>query len=133
MSQTNGLGFLEPLPNSCPPENLTTPTEPVLWRLLRNSAHTAADFDSQRKRLSNHKYPDECLARSVSLMTSLAACRAAVKSPRMAKMKFTHAVEVPYDPNHGVWHKDLSTHVNWWPYSGVNPTQIAGKVEDLNG
>lgn len=133
MSPTNGFDFLEPLPTSCPPEKVVTPTEPVLWRLLRTSAHTAEDFDSQRKRLSSHKYPDECLARSVSLMTSLAACRAAVKSPRMVKMKFTHAVEVPCDPGLGVWHKDQPTHVNWWPYLTVSPTGIAGRVEDLNG
>ncbi|WP_139197741.1 hypothetical protein [Pseudomonas sp. NFACC05-1] len=133
MSPTNGFDFLEPLPDSCPPENVNTPTEPVLWRLLRASVHTAEDFDSQRKRLSNHKYPDECLARSVSLMTSLAACRAAVKSPLMAKMKFTHAVEIPCDPKLGVWHKDQPNHVNWWPYLTVNPTGIAGRVEDLNG
>ncbi|WP_147466527.1 hypothetical protein [Pseudomonas syringae] len=133
MSQTNGFDFLEPLPESCPPEKTIAPAEATLWRLLRTSAYAAEDFDSQRKRLSKHKYPDECLARSVSLMTTLAACRAAVKSPRMVKMKFTHAVEVPCRPDYGVWHKDQPNHVNWWPYLTVNPTGIAGKVEDLNG
>lgn len=130
---TNGFDFLEPLPESCPPTKVTAPSEPTLWRLLRASSHTASDFDSQRKRSSTHKYPDECSARAVSLMTSLAACRAAVKSPRMIKMRFTHAVEVPYSKDNGVWHKDHPTHVNWWPYKSVDPTAIAGKVEVLNG
>lgn len=133
MSHANGFDFLEPLPPSCPPEEVNMPTEEKLWRLLRANTHTAEDFDSQRKRLSKHTYPDECLARSVSLMTSLAACRAAVKSPRMAKMRFTHAVEIPCDSNFGVWHQDQPNHVNWWPYLTVMPTSIAGKVEELNG
>lgn len=125
--------FREELPESCPPSDVVDPSSPTLWRLIRSASLTDTDFDSQRKRLPNAKYPDECLARSVSLVTSLAACRAAVKSPRMSKMKFTHAVEVPCDPTLGVWHKDGATHVNWWPYSGVNPVELAGQVEDLNG
>ena len=130
---TNGFDFLETLPESCPPAKVNAPSEPTLWRLLRTDNHTASDFDSQRKRSTTHKYPDECSARSVSLMTSLAACRAAAKSPRMVKMKFTHAVEVPFNNTYGVWHKDQPTHVNWWPYKSVDPTAIAGKVEALNG
>ena len=133
MTDTNGLDFLEPLPESCPPTAVVAPTESTLWRLVKTNAVTARDFDSQRERLPNREYSDECMARSVSLVTSLAACRAAIKSPRMARMKFSHAVPVPYDPSYGVWHKDQPTHVNWWPYISVDPLSIAGVVEQLNG
>lgn len=130
MPHTNGFEFLEPLPDSCPPSNVTPPTEPTLWRLLKSGSPCAADFVSQRERLPTRPYDDECLARSISLVTSLAVCRAVVKSPRM---KFSHAVPVPYDPSLGVWHKDSETHVNWWPFKGIDPAAQVGDVEQLNG
>lgn len=125
--------YREELPDSCPPATVVAPSTPTLWRLIRSSSLSDSDFDSQRKRSPKRNYPDECLARSVSLVTSLAACRAAIKSPYMARMKFTHAVEIPCRPPLGVWHKDGETHVNWWPYAGVDPVALAGQVEDLNG
>lgn len=133
MQHTNGFDFLEPLPDSCPPSDVTLPTEKTLWRLIKAPVVFPSDFESQRARLPNHKYPDECLARSISLMTTIGACRSAMKSPYMARMKFSHAIPVPYDAETGVWHQDGATHVNWWPYKSVDPLSIAGKVEDLNG
>jgi hypothetical protein len=133
MQQTNGFDFLETLPDSCPPSTVTQPNEDTLWRLIKAPVVFPADFKSQRARLPDRAYPDECLARSVSLMTTLAACRLAMKSPYMARMKFSHAIPVPYDTNNGVWHQDGPTHVNWWPYKSVDPLTIVGEVEDLNG
>lgn len=130
MSQANGIDFLEPLPESCPPSEVIAPKESVLWRLLKSGSPTAVDFFSQRERLPTRHYDDECLARSISLVTSLAVCRAVIKSPRM---KFSHAVPVPHDPRCGVWHKDSETHVNWWPYITTDPVSLIGGVEDLNG
>lgn len=130
MPQTNGLEFLEALPESCPPTSVNAPNEPVLWRLIKSGSPSAADFHSQRERLPTRHYDDECLARSVSLVTSLAVCRAVVKSPRM---KFSHAVPITYDPSYGIWHKDSETHVNWWPYVTTDPVSLIGEVEVLNG
>jgi hypothetical protein len=133
MTLSNGFEFLEPLPDSCPPIDIVVPTQKVLWRLIKSEAPGASDFDSQRKRLPTRPYPNECTARSVSLVTSLAACRAAVKSPRMVRMKFSHAVQVPCDPALGVWDKDGQTHVNWWPFHSVNPLSVVADVEKLDG
>lgn len=130
MPQPNGFEFLEPLPDSCPPSNVTTPSEQVLWRLVKSETPSANDFISQRQRLPARQYDDECLARSISLVTSLAVCRAVVKSPRM---KFSHAVPIPHDPAMGIWHKDGPTHVNWWPYKTTDPISLIGEVEKLNG
>lgn len=133
MPYSNGLEFLEPLPDSCPPSDVVIPTETVLWRLVRSNTLAAGDFESQRQRLPDRAYPDECLARSVSLVTSLAACRAAIKSPRMMRMRFSHAVPVPCDPALGVWHKDQPNHVNWWPFLSVDPLSVVGGVEQIDG
>lgn len=130
MPHTNGVEFLEPLPESCPPIDVTPPSEPTLWRLLKSDAPSAIDFVSQRERLPTRPYDDECLARSISLVTSLAVCRAVIKSPRM---KFSHAVPIAYDPSLGIWHKDSETHVNWWPYKTTDPVSLIGNVENLNG
>jgi hypothetical protein len=122
--------YREPLPTSCPPSNPKVPQEKVLWRLLFGSTVTDADFDSQREKQKTRKFPDECTARSVSLATSLAECRAMAKSPRLPN--FTHAVPLQNDPATGVWDKDKPTHVNWWPYQSTNPLKvICGKVETL--
>lgn len=124
--------YREDLPPSCPPAEPTPPSTETLWRLLKNPAVSESDFDSQRKRLPSQPYPDECGARAVSLMTSLAACRAAVKTPRMRNMKFTHAIAVAYDPDHGTWDQDAGHHVNWWPLAKTAPLSLTGKVESLN-
>lgn len=120
--------FREQLPASCPPSAVKQPNCQVLWRMLRSQTTSDSDFDSQRKRLPNHPYPNECDARSVSLVTSLAACRAIAKSPRS---KFTHAVAVNFDPDAGVWHHDKETHVHLWPYKGKNLLSLTGQVVTL--
>jgi hypothetical protein len=122
-------GFLEPLPVSCPPSSPRLPSTDDLWRLLRGASVTHADFDSQRKRLPNRPYPDECTARSVSLVVSFQKCVAMSKSPRLRG--FTHAVRVPYAPHNGVWDQDAPEHVNWWPYAGTDPLHGLGAVEAL--
>lgn len=92
-------------------------------------APTLADFDSQRKKQPGRRFRDECGASAISLVTTLEACRAAIKSPRMPP--FSYAVPVIYDPAAGVWHQDKAAHVNWWPYSGVNPLNAVGEAEAL--
>ena len=120
--------YREALPRSCPPNEVVTPKATPLWRLLRSHSVSESDFDSQRKRLPNHPYPDECEAMSVSLSTSLAACRAIAKLPRS---KFTHAVEVRFESSAGVWHQDSPGHVHFWPYHEHDLMTLVGAVNIL--
>lgn len=120
--------YRESLPVSCPPAEVAAPQASPLWRLLRSQSVSESDFDSQRKRLPNHPYPDECGAMSVSLTTSLAACRAIAKSPRS---KFTHAVEIHFQSSAGVWHQDSPGHVHFWPYYGHDLMTLVGAVNTL--
>lgn len=125
------MTFREALPPSCPPAVTQSPSEQKLWRLLMAPAPTVSDFDSQWKKQPHRKFRDECSARAISLVTTLEACRAAAKSPRMPP--FTYAALVTYDPSAGIWHQDKPTHVNWWPYSSIDPLNAVGQVEALDG
>lgn len=127
---TDTMTFREPLPDSCPPANTTHPTDDVLWRMLMAPQVSDADFDSQAEKQKGRKFKNECEGRSVSLVTTLEACRAAVKSPRVPP--FTHAVPVNVDVNAGVWHQDKVTHVHWWPYATSLPLSlVAGAAVEL--
>lgn len=121
--------FRESLPPSCPPTEVSSPRVRVMWRLLRAAAPGLSDFDSQRLRLPKHPYSDECSARSVSLLTSEAACRAVALLPRS---KFTHAVQISFDSEAGVWHQDSPNHVNLWPYRETDLMALTGKVAEIN-
>lgn len=124
------MTYRETLPASCPPSNSNHPKEASLWRLLCAVAPSKDDFDSQHHKNKTRKFKDQCGARAVSLVTSLEACRAAVKLPWMSA--FTHAVEVKCCPTLGIWDNDKPTHVNWWPYKDVDPLKQLGSVRELD-
>lgn len=124
------MTFRENLPPSCPPDQTTIPDQTTLWRLLRSATPTVEDFDSQYKRQPQRRFPDPCTARSVSLITTLEACRAIAKSPRMKG--FTHVAGVGLDAASGVWDQDKPCHVNWWPLATVDPLARILAVEEID-
>jgi len=123
--------FHEQLPDQCPPLDVEKPTTATLWRLLSSSLVTSKDFESELLKDSTRKFRDQCSGASISLVPTFEQAVAAVKLPVMKKKNFTHAVEVRYDPNYGVWHNDKPTHCHFWPYAGFDHTAIICRLEEL--
>ena len=125
------MKFRELLPASCPPSNHQHPQLAASWRLLKINSAQESDFDSHRKRFPNKPFDDECAARSVSLVTTLEACRMMRKSPKPNMKAFKYAVCVVNDKTYGVFDKDGHTHVSLWLVDGVNPIDLTRQVEEL--
>ena len=65
-------GFREALPDECPPTDATDiETVSVVYRLVRNMPPEDEDFKSQRARLPEKRFRNECIARGLSVLFTL--------------------------------------------------------------
>lgn len=104
-------GWAEPLPEACPPVVAEDPAEQVAYRLIAGDPPTPDDFQSQRNtHPDRHFNVSECVARSVSVWSSIERARALrLKSPHQGKK----IAAITLVRGTGVVTR-RKAHISWW-------------------
>ena len=122
--------WYEDLPKQCPPDDAFNPNGMILYRLAVSEIPTNNDFLSQRylnpDRIFNNV--SECLARSISTLNDIDACKNMIKLPRYRK-RFKSIFELKLDEKDGVIKQTFkkSEHFSWWRsnlFNFENPKKV---------
>jgi hypothetical protein len=119
MCQVEGpceAGWKEQLPKECPPKSAQNAAGQTYYRLLRLGIPMPIDFMSHEQLQIPNTAP-ECEARSVSLVTHLAAARAKLLP---ANRRWASIAAVTLAEGSGAIFV-RKTHVHWWPCSSADP------------
>lgn len=108
-------GWKEPLPQGCPPEKARNTNGETYYRLLENNPPAADDFKSYAE-LKKPTMAPECEARSISLVTELAAAHAKL----LPRTRFVGIGLITLAPGSGAIFV-RKTHVHWWPCGACDP------------
>lgn len=108
------------LPLGCPP-NDAMPCTSVMYRLVAAPQIAPTDFISHFELYPSRSFPDECIARGLSVFLSFeAACKLrkrfrAYSQFRIAVASFPEAVGV-------IKQTGSCHHHTWWPEEGTDPS-----------
>lgn len=124
------LEWAEPLPPSCPPEDSVSPNGEQYYRLVKVFPPTESDFYSYRMLYPSRSFQlGECIARSVSLLTSYEECGNLTKLPRY-KNHNNIIIMIILPPESGVVLQTglKRSHFSWWRAKNFDPMPCCQKV-----
>jgi hypothetical protein len=111
------VGWAETLPTGCPPSSSVNPGGEIFFRLV-GTPPTADDFRSQAARFPGRFKTSGCVARAVSMWSSIEKVRKLRLLPGHAAESIA-MVAVPLGS--GVVRGKPNGHCSWWLCSGFNP------------
>lgn len=120
--------FREPLPSSCPPSSALVPSGLLVYRLVKSSPPTAADFASHAELGIAPLGVDECRARSCSVFSSPEP----LDRMRLLPKFRSHSVVVRLDLDElsGVVNRGHKGHYDWWVFRSFDPCQHSTVVRE---
>lgn len=126
-------GWLEELPDNCPPTDATTDYAGTFFRLVKTYPPTIEDFKSQRA-LYPHKVfkgnPPECQARACSVFSGKTSCENVRRKYQVFKKK--HIVSFVFSPKLGCCKKtDPNGHYSWWIAANFNVNSVLFSLEEV--
>ena len=110
--------YLEALPLNCPPETaveVTTVTS--VYRLIAKGSPEMEDFRSHRALYPAKRYPNECIARGLSVFRNESDAESMLL---LKKFLGKGVCRVKLSPNAGRLTQQKSnhnSHSTWWPYA----------------
>jgi len=111
-------GWEEELPAACPPADAFQPSNMILYRLV-NDPPSIGDFLSSRAEYPHRPFPDECVARSVSLHSDRVACESVAKLPRHQDKK---VAKIVLSQDSGLVKQTFGPqHFSWWRKRSFDP------------
>ena len=112
------MTYREPLPEGCPPDEAEIISRPrTVFRLVRNNPPTYDDFRSQRAEKPGYAFrgASECLARGLSVNTTLHDIEPKLKLPRFRGML---VCRIELDGRAGrIQQTGTRSHHTWWPFA----------------
>jgi len=119
----SGLGempnkYREELPKRCPPPEAKEIDKVIdVFRLVDSNPATDKDFISKQGLKPNRKFPDDCMARGVSVWATKAAAENMRASPRW-KNRNSLICRVRLSAGAGKIKQTITAnHLTWWPYA----------------
>lgn len=125
MSKPAIQNWHELLPANCPPSDALQPNNAKFYRFVSHPPQPE-DFLSQRQSQPHKTFAgiDECLVRSISLMSSKAGCE---KLRKLSKFKSKTVAEIYLTPDSGVIKQTFQKpeHYSWWRKADFDPIAAA--------
>lgn len=104
--------WTEPLPEQCPPAQAVKPDGQTFYRLTENSVPSENDFRSLMALFPLRRFPDQCIARAVSIWDDPVRCSDLRKLPRHRGKTL---VAFKLDASDGVIQQTFQAgHYSWW-------------------
>lgn len=122
-SRIQNIEWAEHLPSACPPEDASFPDRDEYYRLVSSIPPVQKDFHSYRMLYPNKYFQlGECIARSVSLLTSYEECNRIMKLPRYKNNNMTIACLVLEAESGVVLQTGTNrSHFSWWRAKEFDP------------
>jgi len=122
------MEYFEELPPHCPPDGARRPNAETFYRLTDRFPPTEEDFYCPRRLFSERKFHNECVARAISLFSTIGGCRQVKKLPAL-KSK-TVIIKIVLDETSGKIQKTReNSHYSWWRRRGFDPIPICEQVD----
>lgn len=116
------MHWAETLPPDCPPEEAFSPSGEVFYRLIEGAQPSAKDFYSHSKLKPNIIYPDECIAKAVSLYDNKDSCKQIRCLPYTKKFKNKLMIEITLTSECGaIKQTSNDRHFSWWLSNSYDP------------
>lgn len=115
------MNYREPLPEGCPPsESAEITAERVVFRLVRTSPPTDADFRSYRMENPGRVYHgmSECQVCGLSVFSERHACVMALKLPTQRGKQFCRVTLM--DGAGRIQQTGKPAHHTWWPFAAFD-------------
>ena len=122
------MEFLEDLPRNCPPSNARIPKMEVYYRLTDDFPPTERDFLCYKTLYPGKCFPDECIAKAISLCGTIKQCKHLQKYPTLRNKIITKIV---LNEKSGVILKtSRESHYSWWRRQSFDPIQFCESVNN---
>jgi hypothetical protein len=109
------MNWFEQLPDSCPPDDATSPKDETFYRIAKGNPVTSDDFVSQRK-MNPHKLfagIDECISLAVSVYKNFDDALITSKLPNFKNSSCI--IQVILSEDDGLVKKTgKRSHYSWW-------------------
>jgi len=118
----------EELPDNCPPPEAFDPNSRKFYRLVKNLPPTDRDFYSTRQESPERKIGSECIARSVSILSTKEGC---LKRKSLPLLRNKIPAEITLPSGSGLVMQTLQDkfHYSWWVKRGFDPIPHCQRVE----
>jgi hypothetical protein len=121
--------FADRLPAGCPPPNAqAVDRDIVAYRIIDTPPPKASDFISHWNMNPGKRYRDECIARSLSIFSTLEECRAVMEGS--LKFKNKGICRIKLAPGAGMILQNHQTgHISWWMAKDAEPLRYCEGME----